>query len=320
MIGHLIRFRDYQEERRLPLLVRQSLNDFVNNWILFQALADSRSSLLLLEWFAAMAYTCFFLPWRNQDLVLTFTFAVHIAMFTRHIVVQHDALQSIQDNIVSFRQYTTMHIRNSVIRAGYHSTKDTITPFSRKPWPHISYEEWVIRLNNEPPKMAIFISLILGTCAPQLSLARCFPAQYHDMRNKLHSRDYCMVCSRTRCRRNCAEVGWEGLLLLPTFRPGHGRTARLCRSFRRIICFLVQDDSSVRGSLQRPVSEFLLNLLVVTALAKLVDARVINFVRESLVQVDEENYVVTQRGEAVECGHFDREGELEERMMLVFIL
>lgn len=167
--------------------------------------------------------------------------------------------------------------------------------------------------------MAIFLSSILGTCAPQLSLARCFPVQYHDMRNKLHSRDYCMTCSRTRRRKNCAEVGCEGLLLLPTFRPGDGRTARLCRSSRCIICFLVQDDSSVCGSLQRPISEFLLNLLVVTALAKLVDARVIDLIRESLVQVDEENYVVAQRGEAVECGHFDREGELGERMMLVFI-
>lgn len=57
-------------------------------------------------------------------------------------------------------------------------------------------------------------------------------------------------------------------------------------------------------------SQLLLDgLVVVAALPELVDARVVDLVGPGLVDVDEEDDVVAQGGEAVQEGHLDGEGE-----------
>ena len=57
------------------------------------------------------------------------------------------------------------------------------------------------------------------------------------------------------------------------------------------------------------VGLLLFELFVVSALAELVDTGVVDLVRPGLVQVDEEDDVVSESGQAVQDGHLDGEGE-----------
>ena len=65
----------------------------------------------------------------------------------------------------------------------------------------------------------------------------------------------------------------------------------------------------VRTRRQRFIRHLLLQLLVVASLAKLVHPREIDLVRPALIEVDEENDVIAESGEAVQSRHFDGEGE-----------
>lgn len=65
----------------------------------------------------------------------------------------------------------------------------------------------------------------------------------------------------------------------------------------------------IRRRRQWLIRQLLLKLLFITALTELIDSRVINFVLPSLVQIDEEDDIVSEGGETVEHGHFDGEGE-----------
>ena len=56
-------------------------------------------------------------------------------------------------------------------------------------------------------------------------------------------------------------------------------------------------------------SDLLFHRLIVTALAELVDTGVVDLVSPSLVDVDEENDIVTQGGKTVQEGHLDGESE-----------
>jgi hypothetical protein len=56
-------------------------------------------------------------------------------------------------------------------------------------------------------------------------------------------------------------------------------------------------------------SKLLFHRLVIATLAKLVDTSVVDLVSPGLVDVDEEDDVVTQSGEAVQEGHLDGESE-----------
>ena len=60
---------------------------------------------------------------------------------------------------------------------------------------------------------------------------------------------------------------------------------------------------------QRLISDFFLDLFFVASLAEFVDSGGIDFVSVALVEVDEEDDVVAEGGEAVEGWHFDCKGE-----------
>ena len=65
----------------------------------------------------------------------------------------------------------------------------------------------------------------------------------------------------------------------------------------------------LRRRSQRLIGNFSLNLLFLASLSEFIDASRVNFVRVALVQIDEEDDVVAEGGQAVEGGHFNRECE-----------
>ncbi|KAI7091903.1 hypothetical protein KC356_g264 [Hortaea werneckii] len=75
----------------------------------------------------------------------------------------------------------------------------------------------------------------------------------------------------------------------------------------------VDSKSSAKGEIEavaaRPIGLLLLDLLLIAALPELVDAGEVDLVGPGLVEVDEEDDVVAEGGEAVQDGHLDREGE-----------
>lgn len=89
--------------------------------------------------------------------------------------------------------------------------------------------------------------------------------------------------------------------------------ARLLRPRSQIrsilIRLLIHHGIRLRRRSERFVCDFLLDLLVIASLAELVDSGCVDLVSVALVEVDEEDDVVAEGGEAVEGGHFDGEGE-----------
>jgi hypothetical protein len=72
---------------------------------------------------------------------------------------------------------------------------------------------------------------------------------------------------------------------------------------------LLSNVFCVPGRCQWLGSNLLFHRLVIATLTKLVDAGVIDLVGPSLVDVDEEDYIVTQSGKTMQEGHLDGESE-----------
>ena len=87
--------------------------------------------------------------------------------------------------------------------------------------------------------------------------------------------------------------------LLPLLRRPLRRTRHLLRNIR----------FGIRRRRYRLISRLLLNRLIISTLSKLVDSRIIDFVLVALIQVYEEDDVVAQSRQSMQCRHFDGEGK-----------